>query len=266
MSKLPGDAWPDDDTRFLDLLEGTDDEDSSDDEGKQFIPATLAVPDPPIGPLRWNVKCSAELQKVADEICIGEVLDLDFSFAVADPSHTDCPLVACSIGFSELTGYTVQEIVGRNCRFLLDGVPPELIDNATRLRTRSYCLSAAEGYVAGDYSEMPEGLKVPKPWTTLSVGEIICVQTNAKKSGELFRNMFYMKQVELDDQFFILALQAGLPEEFLEQEGQTLPDLERWCAQAFHRLDERMTAVEHLLAQQFWYSAPMRRQLGSLQA
>jgi len=43
---------------------------------------------------------------------------------------------------------------------------------------------------------------------------MICVQTNARKSGELFRNMFYLKQVELDEVHFILGLQAGLPEEF----------------------------------------------------
>ena len=33
-----------------------------------------------------------------------------------------------SLGFTELTGYSVQEIVGRNCRFLLNGVPSNLID------------------------------------------------------------------------------------------------------------------------------------------
>jgi len=274
MSQMKGDSWPDDDLRFLDLLDGTDDEGAAgSDDGSSIcywgrnIPPTLATKDPPTGPLKWNLKCSAQLQKVADEICIGEVLHLDFSFAVADPSHADCPLVACSSGFSELTGYSVQEIVGRNCRFLLDGVPPELIDHATRIRTRAYCNAAVEGYVAQDLSAMPEGLTdVQKPWSNLTEGEIISVQTNAKKSGELFRNMFYLKQVELDDHIYILALQAGLPDEFLDQGDQTLTDLERWCQQAFHRLDERMTAVEHLLAQQFWYCAPMRRQGVSLPA
>lgn len=43
---------------------------------------------------------------------------------------------------------------------------------------------------------------------------MICVQTNARKSGELFRNMFYLKQVELDEAQYILGLQCGLPEEF----------------------------------------------------
>lgn len=38
-----------------------------------------------------------------------EVYDLEFSVTVADPTQPDCPLVACSTGFTELTGYSVQD-------------------------------------------------------------------------------------------------------------------------------------------------------------
>lgn len=40
------------------------------------------------------------------------------SFTVSDPSLPDNPLVFVSRGFCELTGYTYDEVVGKNCRFL----------------------------------------------------------------------------------------------------------------------------------------------------
>eukprot|EP00971_Amphidinium_carterae_P275999 5476758-Amphidinium_carterae.1 len=33
-----------------------------------------------------------------------KVLDLEFSVTIADPTREDCPLVACSKGFTDLTG------------------------------------------------------------------------------------------------------------------------------------------------------------------
>lgn len=37
---------------------------------------------------------------------------------ISDPRLPDNPIVDCNIAFLELTGYTRDEIVGRNCRFL----------------------------------------------------------------------------------------------------------------------------------------------------
>ena len=63
---------------------------------------------------------SFQLQDIVDAISQhDELLRLDLSVTVADPLQQDCPLIACSNGFTELTGYSVTEIVGRNCRFLL---------------------------------------------------------------------------------------------------------------------------------------------------
>lgn len=54
-------------------------------------------------------------------------LDQDFAdlvvrahphFVVCDPHQNDCPIIFASSGFLKLTGYTLQEVVGRNCRFL----------------------------------------------------------------------------------------------------------------------------------------------------
>ncbi len=40
------------------------------------------------------------------------------NFAISDPSLPDNPLVYCSQGFLDLTGYTLDQVLGRNCRFL----------------------------------------------------------------------------------------------------------------------------------------------------
>ena len=37
---------------------------------------------------------------------------------VSDPRQADNPIVACNAAFMQLTGYSREEIIGRNCRFL----------------------------------------------------------------------------------------------------------------------------------------------------
>lgn len=249
--------------RFLDLLEAVSDDEEADDalgDLPNMDPngdKVLARQESSHGPWHWNSRCSAELQKVVDSFCFEELHELGFSVTVADPMQPDCPLVACSTGFTELTGYSVQEIVGRNCRFLLHGVPSNEIDDQARMRCRAYCSSLLQGEeYDGEVDNLPAD--VMKPWVELPKGEMICVQTNARKSGELFRNMFYLKMVELDEAMFILGLQAGLPEE-LDMDS-SMVDLGRVCQQAFGRLETNMSLIEQVMAQQFWYSAPMRRQ------
>ena len=40
------------------------------------------------------------------------------NFVISDPSLPDNPIVFASMGFLNLTGYTQEQVVGRNCRFL----------------------------------------------------------------------------------------------------------------------------------------------------
>mmetsp|Transcript_7726 Transcript_7726/g.21104 ORF Transcript_7726/g.21104 Transcript_7726/m.21104 type:complete len:226 (-) Transcript_7726:130-807(-) len=195
---------------------------------------------------------SEELQAVADSACTATICGLKFSVTVARPQLQDCPLVACSSGFSDITGYYVEEIVGKNCRFLLEGVPADYVSEDTRRRCRSFCAAAALTCEAKHkVDKLPDSLK--QPWVSLPDGEILCVQTNARKTGELFQNMFYMREVDLNLDRFILGLQAELPPHFSMDELAASEN-------SFQQLNANMDTLQQVLAASFWCSGPMRRQ------
>jgi PAS domain len=57
------------------------------------------------------------------------------NFVIADPHLPDCPIVFASDGFLELTEYSREEILGRNCRFL-QVRPPETAGSHLALTDR----------------------------------------------------------------------------------------------------------------------------------
>ncbi|PZX19030.1 PAS domain S-box-containing protein [Palleronia aestuarii] len=51
------------------------------------------------------------------------------AICISDPSQEDCPIISINQAFADLTGYSREEIIGRNCRFLQgDGTDPAQID------------------------------------------------------------------------------------------------------------------------------------------
>nr|AML76827.1 putative LOV domain-containing protein [Sinningia tuberosa] len=64
------------------------------------------------------------------------------TFVVSDATKPDCPIVYASSGFFTMTGYSSQEVIGRNCRFMqgpdTDQTEVDKIRNAARTGT-SYC-------------------------------------------------------------------------------------------------------------------------------
>jgi sigma-B regulation protein RsbU (phosphoserine phosphatase) len=50
---------------------------------------------------------------------------LEVSVCLADARLPDVPLVWANAAFERLTGYQVHEVLGRNCRFLQEGLPPQ---------------------------------------------------------------------------------------------------------------------------------------------
>merc|ERR1740121_1200772 len=168
----------------------------------------------------------------------GDLKALQFSLTVADPNIAGCPLIGCSKGFGALCGYEMDEIVGRNCRFLVDPVPKERIDQRVRDIARNYCESVAKGQ---EY-HLPDEQK--SPWMPEgSLPGVFCLQTNAKKNGDLFRNMFYLTALELDDVQYIIGLQTEVP--------MTSEDFSVYHV-ACRLLDANMAQVERILGRYFW--------------
>mmetsp|Transcript_81328 Transcript_81328/g.225973 ORF Transcript_81328/g.225973 Transcript_81328/m.225973 type:complete len:381 (-) Transcript_81328:502-1644(-) len=215
----------------------------------------------------WSQEQGDQLQTAIDRI-FGKAGDqlkwLRMSLTLADPALPECPLIGCSTGFGTLCGYTMDEIVGRNCRFLVDPVPKDMVNQGVRDVARNFVNAVRDGK---DY-RMPADMKQPwMPPMSQDQG-VFCAQMNAKKDGSLFENMFYMVRIELDDRPYIVGLQTGLPSGTLtmrSSDAGVLPNDEdasalQACYQACRILDANMGEVERSLAAFFWLSAPMRRQ------
>mmetsp|Transcript_7483 Transcript_7483/g.21313 ORF Transcript_7483/g.21313 Transcript_7483/m.21313 type:complete len:504 (-) Transcript_7483:279-1790(-) len=216
----------------------------------------------------WSQENSDQLQAAVDRIFakVGGSEDLRWlklSLTIADPLIDGCPLVGCSTGFATLTGYTMDDIVGRNCRFLVDPVPKDLVNQGVRTIARDFCKAVREGT---DYSFPLEQLQSWMPPRTGDDQGVFCAQMNADKDGVLFENMFYMARIELDEHPYIVGLQTKLPDGTLAtakgdaklREGDK--DALESCYTACRILDRNMGAVERALAPYFWLTVPMRRQ------
>jgi len=215
----------------------------------------------------WSKDMGDQLQSAIDRI-FGKGGDqlkwLRMSLTIADPALPECPLIGCSTGFGTLCGYTMDDIVGRNCRFLVDPVPPNMINQGVRKVSRQFCNAVRDGK---DF-RMPE--EFVQPWMPPMAQDsgVFCAQMNAKKDGTLFENMFYMVRIELDEKPYIVGLQCGLPQGTLTMKGgenNALPNESdakslQSAYEACRVLDANMGEVERCLAAFFWLSAPMRRQ------
>ena len=58
---------------------------------------------------------------VQDEGTSATVEQVMYSITVSDPAQEGNPLVFVSPGFETLTGYTSEEVLGRNCKLLQVG-------------------------------------------------------------------------------------------------------------------------------------------------
>lgn len=261
--------------RFLDLLEDPDYEDL-----ENVAPAkpnlkkadtdaaakAVSVKDFQVSPPCRKI--DGQLEQAMSKMMRKELRDLDFSMVLADPSLADCPLLLSSAGFYELTGYTAAEAAGQNCRFLLNGVPEALICEDSRTQCKKFCDAATSGkYYHYEEDDGVHGVALlgGNLKERLPEGELVCKQMNAKKSGGLFCCMMFMKQVELDEEMFVVAVQAHCPDPDVDPEeydrDAAAEDVTERCELIFRKLNEQMDVAIQVLASQFWYSAPMRRQV-----
>ncbi|TPX38215.1 hypothetical protein SmJEL517_g00414 [Synchytrium microbalum] len=125
-------------------------------------------------------------------IAIGPV-DLSCSFLITDARKPDCPIVYASETFERLTGYSGQEIVGRNCRFLQ--APDAAVEKGS---VRKY----TDNNVVFQMRQAVEETK-----------ECQFTLINYKKSGEPFINLITVIPISLhrlDQVDFFVGLQIDL--------------------------------------------------------
>nr|AML77074.1 putative LOV domain-containing protein [Sargassum integerrimum] len=122
-------------------------------------------------------------------------------YCISDPDLHDNPIIFCSDGFSELVGYTREEVEGRNCRFL-QGAKTD----------------------PGDIVKIRDAIKETQ--------EACLCLINYKKDGSAFHNQFYL--VPLFDAggqlayFLGIQVEVETPED-AQQQPQNLGWLHTMC-------------------------------------
>jgi len=216
------------------------------------IPELNVMPEP--AGVTWTEESATLLQESVDRI-FGKnsesLLGLDFSFTIADPFLPDCPLVGCSTGFTKLCGYGLKDIVGHNCRFLVDPVPADMIDQTMRRHTKEFCQAVRKGELWTPPSDYPYA-RTDRP-----LDELVTMQVNARKDGSLFNNLFYLKVFDIsselgEEQPYIVALQSEL------KEGKG--DLDA-LANNLAQLDAMMAKVKDELSSKFFVECSLSRQV-----
>lgn len=93
------------------------------------------------------------------------------SLSIADYTLPDCPLVGVNDAFLWMTGYSAEDVLGRNCRFL----QPEGDAGAVRLRMREFL---------ADPEQVDGKFVIP----------------NVTRDGKPFLNLVYMAKLARDGQ------------------------------------------------------------------
>mmetsp|Transcript_19876 Transcript_19876/g.46502 ORF Transcript_19876/g.46502 Transcript_19876/m.46502 type:complete len:499 (-) Transcript_19876:30-1526(-) len=156
-----------------------------------------------------------------------ELYEFGFPFVIADPTWPQCPIVLCSQGFSKFSARSTEEVLGTELMSLggAGGLGPEV-----SLAVEYLLRAAHEGKF------LSEGLSCVDGAERVPAGEV---------QFGIAGGAVILKQVLLDDCMFVIGVMDKD-----EDEMDVLPRLTAW-------LDTAVTT----LAAEFFYSAPIRRQV-----
>eukprot|EP00929_Paragymnodinium_shiwhaense_P117534 TRINITY_DN8823_c0_g1_i1.p1 TRINITY_DN8823_c0_g1~~TRINITY_DN8823_c0_g1_i1.p1 ORF type:complete len:696 (+),score=121.88 TRINITY_DN8823_c0_g1_i1:371-2458(+) len=141
-----------------------------------------------VGGGRMSLSAAALLDHAVIADAIGQVLqECKFCVSIGDPRLEDCPLIAVSDRFENMTGYSREEILGNNCRIL----------------NKNCMLNPA------DLAALREACDTGAPFTK--------VLLNRRKSGELFLNLLDLRGLTIaynprtgERLWFLIGIQADI--------------------------------------------------------
>lgn len=215
--------------RFLDLLEDAD------------VPSSEAV-----------TKATAEVLASRERVAKVSVLGHATPFALLDPTLPGCPLVVGSAGFEKLTGLQEQSAVGMRGEDLLAN--EACVSQQAVVECGKLCEAAGRGEFFQGAGAPLVAIADAVCAESLPSGEFACSPARVEKNGKLIRGAVHLKQVELDDEMYVVCFLTGHPAAHQVEEGPQPSEV------ILNNLNSEMNAAVQVLAQEFWYSAPMRRQ------
>jgi PAS domain S-box-containing protein len=154
-------------------------------------PQTPPLTPPPSRALRLAAAQTSLLPRTVEAMALGLVL--------TDADREDNPIVYCNPGFERLTGYTADEVIGRNCRLLQgpDTDRAELAKLRAAVRAHEPCAVVLRNY-RKDRTPFWNALNVsPLADVTGRITHYVGVQTDITAVKELEARLFQAQKMEL---------------------------------------------------------------------
>lgn len=166
-----------------------------------------------------QVNDPAKIQAKVNELftSIGCFLtDLEAPAVLVDALCKDCPIVGATQGFCQLTGYPLDQVIGQNCRLMLQGIPTTAISRSSRQNLRDFCAMCRVKGIT-------------------NIAEVTCIAANARRDGSHFVNLFMLGLVKIHHHIFILGVHVSIGEGLLVRVVQPEPKIEA-CRHSFRSI------------------------------
>lgn len=179
-----------------------------------------------------------EFARVVDPAAVSARVSADYSFVgcvldneedamlLVDPLCHDDPIVGASRGFTASTGYQRGDVIGRNCRMMMQGVPEVAVSKSVRKNLRNFSsMSCLQG--------------------VSDISEVASIQPNARQDSSHFCNFFLVGRVTVCGSPYLLGVLLPLGEGlFAKIPSPQLVEVTEKARAAFRRMRERLRSLE----------------------
>eukprot|EP00930_Biecheleria_cincta_P033383 TRINITY_DN23123_c0_g1_i1.p1 TRINITY_DN23123_c0_g1~~TRINITY_DN23123_c0_g1_i1.p1 ORF type:complete len:571 (-),score=129.48 TRINITY_DN23123_c0_g1_i1:226-1938(-) len=241
--------------RFCDMLEFVDSDDSSGNVEKheaidsESLQSAWSSEDD-----EQRLKRTSLQESAAAFACLAPRL-LSSSMFIAEPRNPEFPLLWSSKSFQHLTGLG-EVLLGRDLRSLINGMSAESVSSLQiQVEWREFCEACMDGRYYKNSASGVAILDADTPVIPLPEGELAFIQNLRSASGELLNCFISCKQVDLDGTMYVVGLLSKVPEHGYRQNPRSK------SAFALQQINVEMDEAIAALAAEFFYSAPMRRQV-----